>query len=351
VKEIGFYPRYDRLGASSRYRFFMFFKRWRQLHESDQLALYPGMSDQYLKTLYARGSVSKFRQLKEFWHLYRRAHKLTGNLIIEYELVPFLSYAKEKRLIGSRKYILNYDDNVWEKYKHDRRLQDKFDSLCKNAAGVIVANRFLEEKVRKLNDNVCLIPTVLDLDEYDCGAIEKFERFTLVWIGTPVTYTYLEQHLEALQLMTASGCRLLVIADKELGRKRPLVGVDAEYVSWSEQTEKTLLLKSHVGIMPLTDDAFSRGKSAFKLLQYQAAELPLIASPVGENNYVVEQGKNGFLAETPQQWLQALNDIRRDPALYERCSQYSRQKAYDYSLQKYFPVFYEFVNTAFNIKD
>ena len=341
---IGLYPRYDQLGASSRYRFFLYFQRWIQDYGSENIALYPGMSDDYLRELYASGSVSVGRKLREFGNLFKRALNLPDKLVIEYELVPNLPFSLEKILIGKRRYILNFDDNVWVKYQGKKGLSDKFDRLCRDAAGIIVANSFLLEKVKKLNSNVILIPTVVDLEKYDCGTIEKFPRFTAVWIGTPVTYAYLEQALPMLQKVFSGADReLLVVADSALAEKRPLPGVNVRYENWSQESEIEYLQRSHIGIMPLSDDEFSRGKSAFKLLQYQAAGLPLIASPVGENNLVVREGCNGFLAGSVEEWQKAFEHLFSDRGFYEQCSRNSRQCAYEYSLQKYFPVYHDFV--------
>ena len=349
--QIGFFPRYSKLGASSRYRFYMYYEKLLEEYPAASLALKPGLSDNYLKKLYCNGKVSKFCQVKEFLHMYFRALALPENLIIEYELVPQLSYAREQNLIGKRPYILNFDDNVWEKYRHDPALADKYDQLCRHAAGIIAANDFLYEKVRLLNDNVVLIPTVLDLEKYRNNGEEKFADFTLAWIGTPVTYQYLEQHLAELQLMTAdNACTLLIIADKKLEKTRPLANVNAVYADWSEATENDLLKRCHAGIMPLTDDEFSRGKSAFKLLQYQASGLPLLASPVGENKKVVLPGQNGFLCSTPIQWRDAVELLRSDESLYKQYSKCAQSMAYEYSLQKYFPIFCEFVEKTFKLK-
>lgn len=347
--QIAFLPRYDRLGASSRLRFFMYFESY--IKSGGNAVIKPGLSDEYLQQLYRAGRVGTFRKLREFLRIFCRAFNLPEKLLIEYELVPELAYKYEKCLLGSRQYILNFDDNVWEKYRHKPALADKYDSLCCNAAGVIVANEFLREKVSSLNSNVIEIPTVVDLTCY-AAAVEKYPVFTAAWIGTPVTYKYLESHLAALQLMFGSPERqLLVIADSRLGESRPLPGVNVRYLDWSQELEAEYLKKCHVGIMPLDDDEFSRGKSAYKLLQYQAAGLPLLASPVGENCRVVANDFNGFLVNSPQEWLDKLDMLCQNRDLYEACSANARSRAYDYSFQKYFPIFKEFVDKTFDIPE
>ena len=344
---VGFYPRYSELGASSRHRFYSYWQRL--IADNAPVGIYPGMSDDYLRRLYTGNGVGRFLQLREFMHMFKRALNLCDNLIIEYELIPGLPWCLEKLWLKNHSYILNFDDNVWVKYQKNPLLRDKFDLLTQHAAGIIAANSFLYEKVRALNKNVCLIPTVVDLDKY-AGDTNKFETFTAVWIGTPVTYQYLEAFLGTLQsIFNTPDCRLLVVARKELGATRPLAGVNADYVDWSEDTEAMLLKQSHIGLMPLTDDEFSRGKSAFKLLQYQAAGLPVAASPVGENKLVVEQGKNGFCADSAAEWVEAVNNLRCSRDLYLRCSNYALEKAREYSIQKYYPIFKDFVYKTFNI--
>ena len=345
---IGFFPRYSQLGASSRCRFYMYFQHWLKSEQQADIAIFDGFSNDYLRKLYANGSVSKTVQLREFLRMLFRALRLPEKLIIEYELVPGLPYKYEKALIGKRQYILNIDDNIWEKYRNNPALQDKYDQLCANAAGVIVANDFLYNKVRAFNRNICLIPTVVDLDKYNAAVSAKSDVFTAVWIGTPVTYKYLESFQTVLQTVFNTPQRkLLVIADASLQDKRPLQGVNAEYVSWSESKECEYIKQGHVGIMPLTDDDFSRGKSAYKLLQYQACGLPLLASPVGENKRVVLPGINGFLADSAEQWLQAFSTLEQDKKLYEQYSAGAKKQAYEYSLQKYIAIYKDFINNTF----
>jgi len=343
---IGFYPRYDRLGASSRLRFFQFYERW--LREDPEtarrLALHPGMSDDYLRALYA-GKCGKMRKLREWLRLWRRAFHLEERLLIEYELLPGVPYAVERLFLGSRRYLLNFDDNVWEKYRKHPLLAGKFDALVRLASGVIVANRFLYEKVAKLQKNLILIPTVVEESPYRVPA-EKFDRFTVVWIGTPVTYRYLEHFAEALRAMhRAVDFELLVVARKELAA-RPLPGGDTRFIDWSEANEAEALKRSHVGIMPLTDDGFARGKSAYKLIQYQAAGLPALASPVGENIHLIRPGVNGFLPQTPEEWATALGKLHDDRECYRHCAEHARLDSEQYTLEHYFPIFRKFVLDA-----
>ena len=343
---IGFYPRYDRLGASSRLRFFLFYERWLREEGARELpAIHPGMSDAYLRALYG-GKCGMIRKLREWFRLWHRAFGLERRLVIEYELLPGAPWAVEKLFLGRRRYVLNFDDNVWEKYRKRPLLKGKFDSLIRNAAGVIVANHFLYEKVAKLQKNIALIPTVVDESPYRVPS-EKFDRFTVVWIGTPVTYCYLERFSDALRAMSrAVDFELLVVAREALAA-RPLPGVRTRFADWSEATEAEALKRSHVGIMPLTDDVFSQGKSAYKLIQYQAAGLPALASPVGENKHLIRPGVNGFLPETPEEWAAALRTLHDDRELYRSCAENAQHESAQYTLERYFPVYRKFLLECF----
>jgi len=334
------FTRYNTLGASSRYRYYMYAARMRDAGE--QVDVSPFFNERYLRCLYKGKRAGLFNALGAYWRRFKALLAAGDTLLIEYELFPFLPYWIEKIFLKNRKYILSFDDNVWEKYNGKMFLAGKYDALVKNASGVIVANDFLYEKVSQLNKNVIKIPTVVDLDLYRVET-DKFDKFTLVWIGTPVTYMYLEKFSDTLgQMADKYDFELLVIARKTL-EKRSIEGVNMRFVNWSQESETKLLARSHVGIMPLSNDEFSKGKSAFKLIQYSAAGLPVIASSVGENVKVVDYGKTGFLADSTAEWLEALGKLIDDKKLYSKMSKYTRKASEDYSIQKYFPVFQDFI--------
>jgi len=118
------------------------------------------------------------------------------------------------------------------------------------------------------------------------------------------------------------------------GRARfAAIGIDAQSlglpmtsIAWTEQTEVASISSFDIGIMPLLDGSFERGKCGYKLIQYMACGLPVVASPVGVNCQIVEHGVNGFLAETPEQWEQALQTLLADADLRQRMGQAGRKK-------------------------
>ena len=342
--KLSIYTRYDRLGASSRYRYFMYLDILRRA--GWQPVIKPFFSNRYLKKLYRDGKKSRlsfaFAMLKRLLQL-----PFAGrNLLIEYELLPFVPYDIEKLLLRRRRYILNFDDDVWDKYHKTPNLKDKFDQLTRHAAGVIVANDLLWERCLALNPKVIKIPTAVDLELYHCDK-PKFDIFTVVWIGTPVTYRFLEQNAAILQEMAkAVDFELLVIAVDSLA-KRTIPGVKMRFVNWSPEEEIELLMRSHVGIMPLVNDNFSKGKSAFKLIQYLAAGLPVIASPIGENCTVVNDGVNGFLAHKSRHWVKALKLLSTDRELYDKFAAAAKSSSQHFSIQKYGKFMLDFLDELF----
>ena len=342
--KLSIYTRYDKLGASSRYRYFMYLDGLCRAGWSARI--HPFFSNRYLKKLYSTGRKSGVSFIVSTLKRVIQLQFSGKQLLIEYELLPFVSYKIERRLLKNKKYVLNFDDDVWEKYRSKPALADKFDKLITAASGVIVANDMLWERCLRLNNNVIKIPTVVDTNLY-CSDKPKFERFTVVWIGTPVTYCFLQKYKKQLQAMAEKiDFELLVIAVKRL-EKKAIPGVNMRFVDWSQENEIELLMRSHVGIMPLTDDAFARGKSAFKLIQYLAAGIPVIASPVGENCTVVNDEVNGFLAYNSENWVDYLETLATDQVLYNKFAQAAKNSATQFSVQKYSPIMMKFLDKVF----
>lgn len=342
--KLSIYTRYDKLGASSRYRYFMY--RDALLAAGWETKIYPFFNNRYLKKLYTRGTKSCFSFI--FSTLKRLTQLLCSDnkMLIEYELLPFIPYKIEQLLLKNKKYLLNFDDDVWEKYRSKPALKDKFDNLVTHASGVIVANDMLWERCLQLNNKVVKIPTVVDLELYNCDR-PKFDRFTVVWIGTPVTYSYIEKHAEHLQAMAGKvDFELLIIAVKSL-EERAISGVNMRFVDWSQENEIELLMRSHVGIMPLTNNVFARGKSAFKLIQYLAAGIPAIATPVGENCTVINDEVNGFLVYKIDEWVNALETLVNNKELYENFAAAAKKSAKQFSIQKYSPMMIKLLDEVF----
>ena len=157
----------------------------------------------------------------------------------------------------------------------------------------------------------------------------------LVWIGSRSTRKYLLEALPALRLASASTprLRLKIIADFDL----PDAGLPTLAVPWRSATEANELASAHIGIAPMRDDDWSRGKCALKILQYMASGLPVVSSNVGANAEVVDHGKTGYLVNSDEQWCARLVELAGDADLRHRFGEEGRRRVEsDYSVE---PVF------------
>ena len=342
--ELGIYTRYTELGASSRLRCCRYADTLREC--GFDVRLHPLFGDDTLRALYA-GRGRKLKMARDLAHRMFSLPRAEKNLWIEYELLPGIPYGVEKRHLKNRRYVLSFDDAVYLNYRGKKLLDGKFERLASGAAGVMAANDLLVEHFSRFNANTVKIPTAVDTDSLRPGA-EKFTCFTVVWIGTPVTF---KAHFAPFAPMFSAlshelGFALLLIGAPAAAKKL-LPGARIE--AWSEETERELLPRCHAGIMPLpADDAFAAGKSAYKLLQYLAAGIPSIASPVGENRVVVRPGETGFLAASPAEWKQAFQTIIADEKFRAELAAASRAESDKYSVRRYAPVIATFFEKSFS---
>lgn len=185
----------------------------------------------------------------------------------------------------------------------------RFRRMVAGAARVVAGNHYLAGLARPYNGNVAVAPTAVDLGPYR----ERFEPAlepVVCWIGTAVNLTYLKPILPALARVRVGGtaAKLKLVCDQFV--EHP--GLEILRKPWRLEDEASDLMSSHVGIMPLADDPWTRGKCALKILQYFAASLPVVCSPVGSNLSVVEQGRNGYFASDEGEWIQRLEELLSD---------------------------------------
>jgi len=211
--------------------------------------------------------------------------------------------------------------------------REKLARLVPLARQVVVANRFLRDEVARLGAEAMVIPTSIDTERWSPGGYREDEsladrRFVIGWIGSPGTTGYLEGLAPALsQVAREVPCVLRVVgADAALRQKlsSSAPGLEVETLPWTEESEVAAVRSFGVGVMPLSDDLWSRGKSATKLLQYMACGIPALASPVGANADIVKEGVNGLLAGSREAWVRGLLALARDRALGVRLAREGR---------------------------
>ena len=203
----------------------------------------------------------------------------------------------------------------------------------RHANMVITGNDYLAERAIKAGaENVQYLPSVVDVSQYTMKESVSNSIFRIGWIGAPVTASYLDLIRDAIELLSQESKVHLVLIGT--GSIQPFPNVSMEVLPWSEDIERRLSQKFDVGIMPLVDGPFERGKCGYKLIQYMASSLPVVASPVGVNQQIVEPQVNGYLANSSTEWLVALRELRDSVEKRKMMGQAGRQKAEQmYNLQ------------------
>lgn len=225
---------------------------------------------------------------------------------------------------NAKKIIYDFDDAVMydpDKPEHNRFTHyNPFRRTVKIADLVIAGNNYLAEYAEKFNSNVRILPTGLDINSYNVKISERNDdKIRLVWIGSKSTLCYLAEIKPALEKIgnRFENVSFRIIADNFFD----LQNMEVEKRNWSADSQYADLAQSDVGLAPLPDNRFTRGKCGFKILQYQAAGLPVIASPVGVNCELVENGKSGFLASTIEQWIESIQKLVENRSLREQMGQ------------------------------
>ena len=339
--------RYERLGASSRVRMLQYVP---YLEERGlRITVSALFTDDYLRYYYRTGKKNLAETAKSYLRRVARLVMSGGYdlLWIEKELFPFLPSCGESLLRVFRKpYVVDYDDAVFHNYdRHSSRavrllMGEKIDTVMRKAAMVVAGNDYLAERARRAGAaRVECLPSVIDLDRYQVAPPQAKTTFTIGWIGSPSITYYLNMVTPAIAEVCRDGStRLVLVGAGDVA----LAGIPVEVRSWSENSEVADVQTFDVGIMPLPDTPWEQGKCGFKLIQYMACGIPVIASPIGINTSIVEHGMNGFLADTADEWARAVNTLRDNPELRLRMGRVGREKVEaEYCLQVTAPRMFE----------
>lgn len=315
-------PRYAPLGASSRLRTYQYLPMLQAA--GVEVDVRPLLDDQYVRNLYegrnsAGGVASAY--IRRILGLIRgRGYDA---IWVEKELLPWLPAFVELGIVPKRiPLVADYDDALFHRYDRHRSafvrglLARKIDDVMRRADLVLAGNDYLAGRAREAGAGwVECLPTVVDLARYPVQPPKPATNVSPLmvgWIGSPSTAKYLRAVSEPMRQLAERGLiRCVAIG----ANPAQLVDTPFSAIPWQEETEVSQLQQLDVGIMPLPDAPWERGKCGYKLIQYMACGLPVVASPVGVNEEIVEVGMNGFLADGEEGWLSALTALAADPQL------------------------------------
>ena len=308
-----FLPKYSADGPSSRHRFFAVAEYLRD--EGHEVEVRPLFHQGYVTRFFRTGSRLSAAIVLDYWRriaLLRRGLGGADMAVIEYEALPYCPLALEVRLLRRlRPWVLDVDDAVEVRYRGLPRLHSKIDRLFAEADGIVAGNSVLAAELSDLNPRVACVPTGVRSGRYQPkGAGEYPVRgrpVVIGWMGSPTSFKYLDMVSAPMAELAARHSLVLrVVGPRQLSG---FGGVRVECVPWAEAEESSRLRNFDIGVMPLTDDAFARGKSGFKLIQYMAAGLPCVASDVGCNAQILDYGEAGLLASSAGDWVASLERL------------------------------------------
>jgi glycosyltransferase involved in cell wall biosynthesis len=221
------------------------------------------------------------------------------------------------------------------------RTTRRFVATARRIDLAVTGNEYLAQLFRRQGAEATVLPTVVDPAHYQLksyipaatgpSATSPAGSVRLVWIGSRSTLPYLARSIPIIKAAAnrVPGLRLLIIADATL--KDATLPID--HIVWSESTEAAALIQGDIGIAPTPEDRWTLGKCGFKIIQYMAAGLPVIASPVGANSQIVVPGETGFLPEEAADWLEAIVKLASDVDLRAKMGHAGRARA-----EKYYSV-------------
>jgi len=325
------FTKYPHIGPSSRYRFYIY----NNLLSDDGYIVhsYPLFDENYINSIYSNKRVSFLKILFRYFYRVFLIFKITKKdiVIIEGELFPYFPSLFEIYLSRRRiKYIVDYDDAIFHRYDMHSNflvrycLRNKIKTVIKHSYFCLCGNSYLAgyaSKVKNIN-NIIVLPTVVDQAKYK-GTKLINDVPVIGWIGNPSTASYI-QDLERvfIDLLKEFNFKLHLIGLTD----NPFTSVKAKILPWAEDTEIRDLIEVDIGIMPLRDSPWERGKCGFKLIQYMSLGKPVIASKVGTNCEIIDHGKNGFLCKNKNEWKSSFEKLLASENLRKEFGAHARDK-------------------------
>ncbi|MDP8235398.1 MAG: glycosyltransferase [Candidatus Erginobacter occultus] len=283
---------------------------------------------QFIEPLAAEGLVLEIREIPRQTalrkRLFRDGEDFAG-VILHRKLLRRGDFRRLRRF--ARRLIYDFDDAVMFRDSNASRLLSRarrirFQRVVSGADLVIAGNEYLQQQASPEAGRTELIPTVVDIGTFPHRPTPG-EGKVIGWMGTASNFVYLSLICNPLKTLLQDRPDIVfrVVAD----RLPELAGIPLDYRQWSGKQETAELAGFSVGIMPLFDDPWTRGKCAFKLLQYGAAFVPAVSSPVGANLSVIREGETGYFARSEGEWRRRLEELLDSPGKREEMGRSARR--------------------------
>ncbi|MFL5902035.1 MAG: glycosyltransferase [Solirubrobacterales bacterium] len=309
------------------------------------LPLFPGDRAQRFRSAGALGKArlltASRRQLKRDL---REVGEGASTVVVQrqVDLAPWLTL--ERAAVRGRRLVYDVDDAVWLSGRQTgghpagvlKRAAGKVRWLAERAEHTIAGNEILAEHLAAYSKRVTVVPSLVDPSSCAVRVHEQGETLTLGWIGSPTTAPYLAgiaPVLERFAKQSSRSVRLLVVG----GSIAEIAGVRVEERAWSPPAEREALAEMDIGLMPLVDTPWTRGKCAYKALQYMAAGIPSVADDVGVSGATI--GGAGYAVSGTEPWLEALQALAGDAGQRARLGGIGRRRVEEeFSPQRWLPT-------------
>jgi Glycosyl transferases group 1 len=311
------------MGPSSRYRVYQLVPFLRE--QGIDCEISPAIDDLSYRRLYLNHTRRAPRRaaFAEAWR--RRQADLEhldsfNAVFVQKGVFPGLYSGFERKITARKPLVFDFDDAIWlprqggspllRALHRERTVQD----VLRSASAVIAGNGFLAEYAQRFNRNVTIVPSTVDTNRY----LQSAGSPIVGWIGSSTTLPYLNQLALTFSEMNLKP-RVIASGDPEK------LEFACDFRQWRMETEFDELSQIGIGVAPLPDTPWEHGKCGVKVLQYMACGIPVVASPVGVHNQIVQHGNSGFLARSPEEWKSYLTELLHDPQLRARLGNAGRE--------------------------
>lgn len=340
---------------SQRFRFEQYLSFFEE--QGYTIEFYSFLSDKTWKALYREGSffAKAFGILGSFWRRFLLMFKLRSADVIfihrEASMIGLPVFEWTIAKVLRKKYVYDFDDAIWLPNYSDanarfQRLKayGKVKKVMKWAHSISAGNEHLAGYAKQYNENVSIIPTTVDLENvHTLSTNQHVKKPVIGWTGTHTTMNYLEELVPILQELEKTHDFVFRI----ISNQAPDFELKSlEFVKWNKSTEIEDLAAINIGVMPLTDTIWAKGKCGFKGLQYMALKIPSVMSPVGVNTSIISHGENGFLCSSSDEWKETLIQLLENEELRVQIGEegYKTVKA-NYSVEANRNNYLKFVNS------
>jgi glycosyltransferase involved in cell wall biosynthesis len=311
------------LGPSSRYRVYQLLPWLRKLGIECEVS--PAIDDALYRRMYLDSPRGTTRVIA--LAAARRQRRRDLDRVNDFDVVfvqkgafPGLYSGFEKKLAARKPLVFDFDDAIWLPRVGGSRIlralhrEKKVQDILRRASAVIAGNDFLAEYASRFNKTVTVVLSSISLEDYSPAPNSN----RVGWIGSRTTLQYLKPLKPAFETL---GITPRIIASGDPSS----LGFETDFRPWRLDTERSELSQLGIGVAPLPDTPWERGKCGVKILQYMACGIPVVASPVGMNAKIVSHGVNGLLATHTEDWVSSIHSLMTDPKLRERLGAAGRE--------------------------